>query len=256
MPNGQNELEIARINNLLKAAKDKAMGIFDNISFDPQGRFIIDVPIPKPETTVSLDIEDPELGPLKAKFLTAIDDDLRFSAQIEDNAKRGIIINALSKAEKGSIIPLHQEFHFHLALAKRVYNQLKKDDGSPQFNEKELLTAHQIAMERINSFIRTAYAKALKDAIKKDGSLDIDKLNKSLDKSRKKITPIAHTIFMEEIVKQTGVVLTDKQLKTIKKIAEKTTATETDVLHLDHKLGLATLIEHSSITAHDRKFLS
>ncbi|WP_035886930.1 hypothetical protein [Legionella norrlandica] len=187
-----------------------------NPPFDPQGRLLIDVtpnieeivaelntglnkepPISaenltdldkiigikiSPSTTVSLDItKTPELADrFKEKLKTTLQ-----KANIENPEA---VIERLDKAPKGSIIALQQEFHFHLALAARVYQQVSKSDDPKRFEK-----AHQETTQALNERIMEAYAKSLKSAIRKDGTLDIAKLNKSLDKARKEIMPEAHT---------------------------------------------------------------
>ncbi|MDI9819239.1 MULTISPECIES: hypothetical protein [unclassified Legionella] len=260
-----------------------------SLAFDPQGRVLVDVKTDVPElleflknkkklsgldseeelvralgfnprkvTTVSLDT--PTLN-------NAFYEQLRLTANFSNRFLpiEGII-GALQEQPRGSIIALQQEFHFHLALVKRVYQKAAAEDP-PLFsnaknlnNQKAMDNAYQGAMVEVNRLVMAAYINALDDAYdnnRLDGStLNIAKLNKALDKARKEITPKAHAIFMKEIVKNTGVILDPKELKKakskIKALAEETTATANDVLHTDHDLGLATLTEGSENTAHHR----
>jgi hypothetical protein len=163
------------------------------------------------------------------------------------------ILDQVKIIPKGSIIALQQEFHFHLALVSRVYTK-----ALPRLNSGLMEKAHSETMIKVNELVMDSYAKALKGAINKDGSLNLAQLNKALDKGRKEILPQAHSIMMLHIVKQTGVGLSKDELKKIKgkkylkHLAEGTTATPNDVLHLDMDQRLATLIAGSENTAHDR----
>ena len=210
---------------------------------------------PTKTTTVSLDInDDPDL---RVEFMLVVDNALETSAKVKDKGDRNNILDALNKSPKGSIIALQQEFQFNLGLATRVYQKiLTEKDPSKKYPDADFTAAHQAATKRVESLVMAAYAKALKGAMNKDGvTLDIAKLNKALDKARKAIMPEAHTILMQEIVKHTGAVLTKKDFKQAKKIAEETTATPNDILHTnaDSEQSSATLIRGSDATAHHRE---
>lgn len=243
------------------------------LAFDPQGRVLVDVELsdeaikqytketlgfkPTPTVTVSLDISD--LPVLYDAFKAAIQSAL---TQIGVDTKTSeTIVTRLDEQPKGSIIALQQEFHFHLSLACRVYQSV-----SPALKgkDKEMQKAHHETMLEVNKLVMASYAQALKKALKKDGSLDISKLNKALDKARKDILPQAHSLLMLNIIKNTGVILDKKTLKgcvdpdtnqfiKIKKIAEKTTATPNDLLHTDNKTQLVTWIAGSENTSHERR---
>ncbi len=116
----------------------------------------------------------------------------------------------------------------------------------------ELEQARQAAMRRINDEVMQAYAAALKNAYQ-DNKIDLSILNKELDKARKAITPLAHQYLREEIVKSTKVVFNEKSFnQPLKELAEITTATPNALLHTDNESGLATWIEGSEVTSHDR----
>jgi hypothetical protein len=268
---------------LAAKAKKKAVENIEKLCFDPQERILIDVSLeesemalilnkinlkadpefasleealgrkPTPVTTVSLDVQADVS--LKPEFDIKLQPALREIQVSDENIKK--IQEKLQAIPKGSIIALNQEFHFHLSLACRVY----KDVAPVKFfgKEEELKTAHQEAMFEVNKLIMKAYAEALKSAISQDGHyLDIAKINKRLDKARKEITQQAHTILMQKIIENTGVILSSSELKktvdktSIKHVAENRTATANDVLHTDVKLGLATWIAGSENTAHAR----
>ncbi|OGV48344.1 MAG: hypothetical protein A3F46_01375 [Legionellales bacterium RIFCSPHIGHO2_12_FULL_42_9] len=243
-------------------------------AFDPQGRVLTDVSLtaadyPKlaklmKNTAINnQDTLNAALG-IKATSTTTVSVDInkidaiqaKFYSKITDTEP----LTALNKADKGSIIALQQEFHSHLALSSRIYQTVISDKyihkGATQEKadlQAKITTAHLAAMKRVNNLVMTAYAKALKDSLQKNDKLNIAKLNVALDKARKSIAPQAHSILMQEIIKNTGVVLTKNDLKDAKKLAEKTTATPNDVLHTDSGLGIATLVMGSDCTAHNRE---
>lgn len=119
------------VNLLIQKAKNKALSTGpNNLLYDPQGRVLIDVELSEEEqasfkegftgdknfkptkvTTVSLDVtKDPDLQELKAKYM-------------DNYGLSGGDLELLSKV-RSSIIPLQQEYHFHLALASRTYTKV------------------------------------------------------------------------------------------------------------------------------------
>ncbi|CEG57881.1 hypothetical protein [Legionella fallonii] len=288
----QAKAQATYMNELAQLAKAKAEQNGNNLAFDPQGRLLVHVtpseneiinivreinrvsrsnfPLSKkgldaalgkelipttPTTTVSLDVNNNDV--LLAKFNKQLNGAL---------SKAGVdkpqeIIAKLQETPKGSIIALQQEFDFHLNLVSRVYSK-----AVPALTEGKMMAVHQATMLKVNQLVMDTYAKALKSAMKRDGTLDVAKLNKSLDKARKELLPQVHTLMMQQIVQQTGIILSKKmiedvqielsesteELVSLKHIAEGTTATANDVLHLDQDLGIATLIAGSDNTAHER----
>ncbi|MDF1684750.1 MAG: hypothetical protein P1U36_08860 [Legionellaceae bacterium] len=154
------------------------------------------------------------------------------------------------RKQSGSELPLQDEFAFHLMLAARVYEKIATDlDLETDLQKIEI--ARQAAMRRVNRYIKRAYREAEKVANEPEG-LNLAKFNASLDKARKKLAPMAHTILMEKIIEETGIIFTAKNLENAKKIAEKTPATTQDILYVNKAAGLVTLIKGSEHTAHDR----
>lgn len=286
MPNtsmeDQAEAQAMYMGLLVKKAKDKAKAMID-LAFDPQERLLVEVSLeidemrvllekinlkavppfvsleealgrkPTLATTVSVDISGDE--DLSQKFLKKLTKYLKAIGASEDDAKK--ITNHLQNIPKGSIIALQQEYHFHLALACRVYQKVAEDKLTGK--EAAIKTAHEETLLEVNQLIMTAYAKALKSATSEDGFyIDIAKLNKELDKARTDIMKQSHTILMEKIIENTGVILKEKELKkpsnniSIKHIAEKITSTPNDVIHTDTKTKLATMIAGSENTSHER----
>ena len=229
--------------SLIERTTKEALRDPAGLLFDPQGRVLIDIKLsdddkelfkeifgrdPASVTTVSLDItNNPELNTLyKAQY------------GLEDQISR----------IRGSIIPLHQEFHSHLALAARTYTAVNKDHFPPE----KMAEAHQNAIKRVHDLVTQEFKNALQRATDETGHVNDVKLVQELDKARKKISPDAHQILMEEVFHTTGQRLNKEELKGLKHLAETTTATPNDLLHTDHTLGLATWIAGSEVTAHDR----
>ena len=218
-------------------------------------------------TTVSLDINKNEVlkdafhdklkaalntdsGKKAKKSTAASPEGLEAPLLAQSNPKTEEIINALDRTPKGSIIALQEEFHFHLALVSRLYKKV-----SPNVTDAQMKEIHTEAMKKVNNLVFDVYSRALKDAgIKEDGTIDIAKLNKSLDKARKEILPQAHNIMMQEFIRKTGHILKKKDFDKVKIKHEAcaTTATDNDILHVDQGQGLVTLIAGSKYTAHER----
>jgi hypothetical protein len=256
-------IESENITSLLRQAKqqiDNQINKAEPLLFDPQGRVLVDVPS-SPEhlgpTTVSFDMSICELSKIEdSSFYSKINETLGIHTTL-DHKEKLAICNALHSSPKGSIIPLQQEFHFHLALSSRVYEKIIKNKGGSSFvNDNNALPdnitqAHQETMKEVNQLVMISYAQALKGAMRK-GVLNIATLNRALDKARLSIAPEAHRILMRKIVQYTGQILTKDDLKKAKKTAEETTASPNDVLHIDRDLESATLIKGSNVTAHHR----
>lgn len=240
------------LEKIIAQATQQAKDNSASLLFDPQGRVLIDVALSekdqelfkegfganrKPATskiTVSLDItEINELNLAYEKFY-GLD-------RLDEKQKK-----QLSEV-RGSIIPLQQEFHFHLALAARTYEKI----APKKFTKDQMDIAHHEAMLRIQKSIQQEFAHALQKA-SGDNSLEDIKLIQELDKARKKISEEAQTIFMEEVVKATGQRLSKDELKKLKHTAELTTASPNDLLHIDQSLGQAIWISGSENAAHER----
>lgn len=167
--------------------------------------------------------------------------------------------DATGEEATSSIIPLQEEFYFHLALATRVYEQIARDlfpASNKALYPKEKLeeltkAAHAQTMGKVMTHIKKAYQEA-RAAATKDGVLDISVMNKHLDKARAQITPLAHTLLMQSVVEKTGIIFKPEHFKRAKKIAESTTATDNDILYVNKQQGLVTLIKGSEVTAHHR----
>ena len=249
MPLDKQNAQREYITRLIEQATEAALNS-GTILFDPQGRALIDISVaesdkelfrdgfgrePSSVITVSLDVMDhPELfEAYKAEY------ELEFNEGHWDQFM----------AIRGSIIPLQQEFNFHLSLAARTYTAT--DDK--QFPADKMARAHHAAMQRLQPLIVAEFTHALAKATK-GPFIDDVKLIQEQDKSRKTLSAQAHSILLEEIVRETGVRLTKAELKAmhLQHTAETTTATPNDLLHTDNSLGQITWIAGSEVTAHDR----
>ncbi|RUQ96343.1 hypothetical protein [Legionella septentrionalis] len=244
----------------------------EELAFDPQGRVLIDVPLQKfadfqPVVKSINDATGMRLRPVQKELEEALDRkithpvtvSLDFSGDKELQKKFNARLQAAGiekqpEGAKGSMIPLQQEFHFHLSLAARVYQDvIQKKSGEEAFEHlgNNISKAKEAALLRVNELVLQAYARALEKGTK-DGVVDLGKVNQELDKARKEIAPQAHQILMQEIIKNTGVVLNKEDFAGAKHLAEKTAATANDVLHVDARLGIVTWIGASEGTAHER----
>jgi len=243
--------DVEFVQNMMDRAKNILRSRPPSILLSPQGRVL--VPIQQQNMIVSLDSQSvPE-------FYAQYSHPLKSALNQSDVAHQ--IIKLLDKSSgKNSIIPLYEEFYFHLALTRRVYENVFYS----QLNDKknELIAAFDEAMKEVNQLVMRAFADALIAATQgisdwDNAALDLVKLNQHLDRARGKIAPTAHDILLAQIRKKTGCPLTSDKLSAeiikVKERAELTTAVHQDILHIDDHLRLATRIEGSYTTAHDRR---
>ncbi|MFY7697558.1 MAG: hypothetical protein ACOVQX_01865 [Legionella sp.] len=251
----------------------------DKLNFDPQGRILVTVTLNEDDyktiaarmavelsspankltiseqtglhisdtTTISLDTN--AIGKLQENYFIRIKNELdKTVANNKQEADQ--IITLLKDAPKGSIIALQQEFSFHLALTARIYENHHAFAGT----KEDMLAALEQTTKEVNALIIKEFALALKKAYNgKELSLEI--INSELDKARKNIFPQAHALFVTTLIDKTGIILDVNEAQGLKndKIAEKMTATDNAILHLNDNLGLATYIGGSSYTAHHRQ---
>ncbi|KTD42838.1 hypothetical protein [Legionella parisiensis] len=149
----QLEARRAYIAQLIQKAKENALANPNALLFDPQGRVLIDVALPKDAevlfkkgfpldeqfspskvTTVSLDVtQDPELKALKLKYM-------------HQYGLGAGSIRPLSKIQS-NIIPLQQEYHFHLALASRTYGKVFEELFKKQLEPRKKLVEKELKAE-------------------------------------------------------------------------------------------------------------
>ena len=232
------------INRAKKIALEKAAVLL----FDPQGRVLVDIQLNEQDKTdfntafgrppsaltisVNLDVtKDEILNELYQKKYPLSED----QQAVVDNIR-------------GSIIPLQQEFHFHLGLSARTLTKINPN----KFPQKQMESACNNAMVKINLLVIAEFEKARQKATNQKGEINDMKLIHALDKARKTIFSQAQNLLRDEVLLITSSRLTAKEAKIIKHTAETTTATPNELLYTDHGLGLATWIGGSEVTAHDR----
>lgn len=276
----QAQIQVAYLNALIKKAKDSVAKREQPLQLDAQGYILVNVTLTAedfphindddlpqqlgvesvtPTVTVSLPVDETQLSSLSKRLDSVLSNQPKLKA-LTDEDRASLVKQIINKPHRNSDIALLREFHFNLSLASRVYESLSVFDQKGE----QIEAAHHAAMTRVNDLVFEAVAKAAvkaKKLSKGQGStqllLDRAVFNKELDKARKTLAPKAHQFLAEEIAKHTGVVLSPKTLKegkkSLKKIAEATTATPNAILHLDEQdLGLATFIEGSDITSHTK----
>lgn len=224
-----------------------------SLLFDPQGRVLIDVKLSAKAQSLFKQGFGKTRNP---SLITTVSLDVTQIKELNEEYKRRYGLDELNKEQldklstaRGSIVPLQQEFHFHLALAARTYTKV----DNRRFPKEQMEIAHQEAMKRIQPLIEQEFANALEQA-KEGNTLNDVALIQELDKARKKISAEAHSILMQEVLKETGQRLSKEDLKKIEKkhLAEKTTASPNDLLHIDQSLEQAIWISGSENTAHER----
>ncbi|MFA5959400.1 MAG: hypothetical protein WC785_02695 [Tatlockia sp.] len=225
-----------------------------NPVFDPQGRILVEIPYVDEtshvttSTTVSLDVEM-DKG-LEGTFIESVVQAMPDvpNTNIEDQPKRKIeIVQHYLQQPRGSVISLQEEFHFHLALASRVYEK------AFTLEHPGVEKAHKATMIEVNKQVMNTFAAVLVAEYKKGKPFNIAKINKVLDKARKEILPKAHTLLMKNMVLHAKAELYKlrKNEQNLKHIAEETPATPNDILYIEQ--DLATLVKGTEYTSHHRE---
>lgn len=230
-------------NNLFDKIKD-GLNEVDNMDASSLNRKI----------TVSYDIDLSNTSSNKDEYVKNLFLD-KIRNNLPESTKFAIAAAYQSIPNKGCIIPLQQEFYFHLRLALRVYQQELVVGMTPdQFHE-----IHTATMKDVNKEVMKAFANGLVAAYQAGppDTINIKTLNKALDQARKDILADAHRTLCEkvrEITKQDITSLSKEQIAELKHTAETTTATTDNMLHLDNKMKLATFISGTDVSSHDRGF--
>ncbi|MGC1181827.1 hypothetical protein [Legionella sp.] len=245
----QQKLQHFFVKMLYPRAVKSALNNVDTLLFDPQGRVLINVPLTNKDRELFFSATS-----RTSSLITTVSLDTSLFPELHQIYLHEYDLNEVQFKQlekfRGSIIPLQQEFHFHLALVARTYTKM----NAKKFPEAQMSLAHAAAMKRVNELVIVAFKDSFAKAKKKSHPLDDIKLVKLLDSARKRIAREAHPIFLEEMIAATGEHLTKNEMKAmhIKDIAEVTTATSNDLLHVDQSLGQFTWIAGSEVTAHDR----
>ena len=208
------------------------------ILFDPQGRFLYEVD----GQCVSYDVE-----------LDSYLKDL-FTDKLKSHDVKQAPLEAYMMMNRSSVVPLHQEMHFHVLGAVRIITEKAFSD---KFNSPESVAkAREQALAEVNEHVLNVFAQAVNAAYDPSTqTIDTAFLNKVLDKARKDISGKAMQAVVNGLASECNVTLNEEELASVnlKHIAEETTATTNDIIHTDVKNGLLTVIEGTDITAHNRQ---
>ncbi|WP_131795594.1 phage holin family protein [Fluoribacter gormanii] len=257
---------------------------------DPQGRVIIDVQLDEGNwkhiyrtdkdlnSEKEIDAEDLQL--FKEEFkkklghpiqsITSVSFDLQtrcnqkspLDSALAEHLPAGSekILAAYQGLAKGRIISLQQETHFHAHLIGRMLKTAVHAEGindkDAQFQEgieAALLKLNKRIMELQANALKKAYAKANKKDPFDQEQFAIT-LNAELDKARKELLPdIAKTIRVE-VIKATGIPFDANITRHLSKhLAEATTASTNDFVHIDKGTGFISFIGASEHTSHHQE---
>lgn len=178
------------------------------------------------------------------------------------------ILEAYQGLAKGRIISLQQETHFHMHLIGRMLKTaVHKGESELQRNKREDLfgnTEQQFqkginnALLILNKEVMLLHGKALTKAFaeaKRGNTVNQEKfatiLNKELDDARKKLLPSLAKVIRKEVIRATGIQFDKSITKHLSKhLAEATSASLNDFLHIDRGTGFISFIGASEHTSH------
>ena len=236
---------------------------------DPQGRVLIVVPSTDIRQSMSQDTrqELDNIGhPIQKSVTVSVDlRSTKFSSEYANqlrtrlpDSKADAIIKAYHGVPQSRVISLQQETYFHAHLIGQMLEKAIEASGKemPENFEKGLDNALMV----LNKAVLAYHAKASEKAYDKATSLfnsHLDHprfkntLNKELDKARKKLLPDIAKVVRRSLIKETGFLFDrDVVAHLTKQLAESTSATNNDVVHIDYGMGSISFIGGSSHTAH------
>ncbi len=214
-------------------------------------------------TAVSLDIQSKVNEELQSSLLSSLKDYL--SDEIIDSYDE--IIDSYKGLAKGRIISLQQETHFHAHLIGRMVRTAVEKGESKSKREarikfgptdENIQKALDAALLDLNKQVIELQAQALENAYAEantNGVVDADQfkrvLNKELDKARKILLPdIAKTVRIK-LIEKTGIQFDENITKHLSKhLAETTSASAHDYVHIDKGTGSINFIGASEHTSH------
>ena len=233
---------------IITRAKKIALKKGAYLLFDPQGRVLVDIQLNEQDAT---DFKT-AFGRPPSALTISVNLDVTKDESLNELYRKKYPLSKDQQAVvdniRGSIIPLQQEFHFHLGLSARTLTKINEN----KFPQELMAIAHNKAMAKINVLVIAEFNKALNKATNPKGEINDKTLIHALDKARKTIFSQAQNLLRDEVLLITGHAITKEEAKIIKHTAETTTATPNELLYTDHGLGLATWIGGSEVTAHDR----
>lgn len=223
-----------------------------------------------PITSVSMDLQRPSNDEPIA-FMKE-----QLSKHLPEANRKGILI-AYQGLSKGRIISLQQEMHFHAHLIGQmlnsaVHNAAKENNRSvKEGTQLQIQAGVNNALLKLNDQVIIIQDKALEKAFAVASKKTTDKktnkttividqevfatvLNKELDKGRKTLLPFIAKTLRVEVIKSTGIQFDKSITKHLsKKLAESTSATPNDVVHLDRGTGFISYIGGSENTSHHQE---
>ncbi|MFA6302515.1 MAG: hypothetical protein WC627_05205 [Legionella sp.] len=264
-PEARAKAQVAYLQAISEAAQKKYEADKAFLPLDPQERVLIEVELSQQQRK---DFEESLGHPIQTKTTVSWDvqgaaDAYHESLKEHLTKDQDAIIEAYKLLPKGRIISLQQETYFHAHLIGRMVDAAYKKSGKNELNweancQKGLDNALLKLNEKVTKLHAKALAKAYSSATPFFGSLNEEKfkaaLNKELDAARKKLLPeIAKTV-RKELLRATGKSLDKDIVKYLsKQLAEETTATTNDIVHIDKGTGLISFIGSSEHTAHDQQ---
>ena len=183
------------------------------------------------------------------------------------------ILEAYQGLAKGKIISLQQETHFHAHLIGRMVNKAASHEDSAIRAEREKVFGNtdvqfqkgvEKALLSLNDEVLKLQARALEKAYKdtpknKDGVVNQQAfaiaLNEQLDKARKDLLPMIAKKVSEEVIKSTGIKFTPDIIQHLSKhLAEATSGSSNDFVHIDKGTGFISFIGANEKTSHHQEF--
>lgn len=173
------------------------------------------------------------------------------------------IVDIYKKLPKGSIIPLHKEYYYHLKGSLRTMRNVlaSMHPDRIELSDTQLQYILNKTFEDVTKDIDKKFANILIEVYKNnERTLPVSEINKLLDKARKELLQVAHDLLYENIIENLEPdnqsleyqKLIQKHLKKhAKHIAETTPASEGDILEIVNN-GPAQLIQNSQYTSHFR----
>jgi hypothetical protein len=275
----------------LEVLHARAKAVYDKekatLPIDPQGRVLLDVTLTAEDweqiyqkvalpantkaeffkqlghevtdtTTVSIDLQTGSKDALTAPLAKGLGQHLPAD-------KKDTILERYQGLSKGRIISLQQETHFHAHLIGRMVRQAVEREGRiARFgDDKDALFKQGLdkALLKLNDRVLELQANALNKAYEKvnkktpfDENEFAKQLNKGLDEARKKLLPEIAKDVRVELIKATGIQFDHSITQHLSKhLAEETSASTNDFVHLNKASGSISFIGASDKTSHHQE---
>lgn len=202
-------------------------------------------------TVVSLDLQDQNSSQLLEKLDPLLPE-----------KNKEAILKAYQGLAKGRIISLQQETYFHAHLIGRMVKAaVDKEHYEAYADNAQIQQGIDNALIILNEQVLKFQAKALQKAYNTAFVAEhlneeqfASTLNKELDAARKQLLPAITKIIRIELIKETGITFSEKITRHLTKhLAEATSASAHDVVHIDKGLGLVSFIGASEHTSHHQQ---